>query len=221
LFLQELARLANTTPESILDFDISFFDSNPVKKIGTKRDLIAGSRLSSIGIAFCGLSAFISSAPPSSGLNGFVVFDGPLGLRQERTSAGGNFLSSVVERIGCTSRFFPKTIFLTGECSDAQDPLHSPKSDTIEAVLGKGPSCIGGAVSFQTQAYARYWGLAAGCQPQIYSNPCDGISGAMSGKGMAVTTVGVPILSRLSVREIGSVSDFESIVKLYRQSFTR
>jgi aspartyl aminopeptidase len=68
-----------------------------------------------VAVSLAVLFAFISVERPSNGLNAFVAYDGVLVGGDGLCGPRSNFLSTVLDRIGCKSTFYRKGLLFVGD----------------------------------------------------------------------------------------------------------
>lgn len=110
--LEAIAQAAEIEVADIIDFDVTFYDSNGMKVIGMQKDMLAGARITNVATAFLGLKAFVEAERPKKGLRGIVLFDSELIGGKMRTGSKSNFVSSVLKRMGCPEEFTRASTFV-------------------------------------------------------------------------------------------------------------
>jgi aspartyl aminopeptidase len=195
-----IAESINVSPSDIVDFDIAFYDANPPKAIGVKKDLIAGARLTNMAVSLAALFAFVSVEEPSKGLNAFVVYDEVLSGRPQ-----SNFLPNILDRIGCQPTFYRKALFLAG--------------DSVSGIPTVGGGLVVGAGLVQREICKRW--EAQPKQIQNYRSVRSKLDELLqSSFGDRTLTVAIPVLSRFGVRETMAVNDILGAQTLFTTAYT-
>jgi aspartyl aminopeptidase len=179
--------------------------------------------LSDIGISLLALDAFVASGKPSSGLNGFIAFEKFRG--ETRAGLFSTLLSSVLERIGCSEAFYSRSFFVVGDSTDAIQPNRPPKVERGEPVIGGGLAHAGvdlQGLGATLGARNRIVRMAAELDiplQEIVSrklpNPTGVAAYITAMFGFVTETIAIPVISRLSVRELAAAVDFERAFRLF------
>jgi aspartyl aminopeptidase len=208
LVLGQVAAELGVAADAIVDYELSFYDANPVQKVGITKSMVAGSRLANMAPAYLALDAFLRAGPPPKGLVAFAVFDGGLTGHIGRNGAASNFLNRVLARAGCSPSFYRRSLCIAADCWDTRT---GPKLDTgvchaaTMELLGILQKLLDDTVKYQQS-------LAAG-------GSLDNVIARTL--GIPAIRVGLPIGSRLSVREVASIADIESCAEAFYQIYTK
>jgi hypothetical protein len=120
--------------KDMIDYELSFFDSNPVKRVGIGRKVISGRGLSNLAVPLIALRSFVG-VTPGKGLNAIAFFDDGFG-GGGWTSAGSNLLKSVFRRIGAPEGFFQRVSFVGADAWDTDGVFVDGKSEVVKGALG-------------------------------------------------------------------------------------
>jgi aspartyl aminopeptidase len=221
--LDLIAKSAGIERSQILDFDLTFFDSNPVRLVGTDQDFVAGSRLGEVGLSYLALKAFLQSGKPKSGLNSFAAFERFAG--ESRTALNSNFLGSILGRIGCKPSFYSRSFFWAGMAVSALHPHRVPEIEGDTPVIGRGlvltlGDLTGGGSTIEARGKLR--GVAKTAEiplQEFWPTSGNAVWRIATEFGIASEMVAVPVLSMGSVRELAAVVDFERVHSLFRASY--
>jgi aspartyl aminopeptidase len=197
LLKQRIAEALCAAPEDVLDYDVTFFDANPVQRIGIKKSLIAGERLSILTVPLIALRAFVAE-PPQSGLNAIAFFDdgfAPAG----RTGVESNFLKSVLERIGAPDSFLQRSIFVAADAWDTPGVFVDGPPGLAQAALALVPG-VGRSESRNRAA------------PAIDRAAAEAL-------GVRTLRAGIGVQGRLNLRELVRVEDMQLCAELFVRIF--
>ena len=134
------------TDDTILTMDLALYNPEEVKEVcfGEGKTMLMGPRLDNLASVYAALSAFAESEINQEIASVFVAFDGEEIGSNIYSGAGGNFLTSVLERV-CNLygvdkyATFAKSDFLSIDAAHALHPNAPEKSDASNIVeMGKG-----------------------------------------------------------------------------------
>ncbi len=213
------ARLVAQSPEmpveTVLDFDLFFYDTQPLARVGMNGEFLVGPRLDNQLSCHALMQALIRAETPQNCL--IVLSDHEEVGSVSVSGAQGSFLSAVLDRLypdpECRRRVLAGSFFISADnahavhpnCDAKHDPDHAPR-------LNQG-------VVIKTNANQRYAtnGLTASlfrrlchmaevpCQPFVMRNDmaCGSTIGPLiaAATGVATVDVGVPQLAMHSLRE--------------------
>jgi aspartyl aminopeptidase len=188
LLKRKIADALSTAPEDVLDYDVTFYDANPVQRIGVKKSLIAGERLSILTVPLIALRAFVEE-PRERGLTAVAFFDdgfAPAG----RTGLESNFLKSVLGRIGAPDGFLQRTVFVAADAWDVPG---------VFVDVPPGIQIAPGATRSDTRNRAA---------PAIDRTAAEAL-------GVRTLRAGIGVQGRLNIRELVRVEDVQRCRELF------
>jgi aspartyl aminopeptidase len=196
-----IAKAASIPVTDLLDFDATFYDANPPKRIGIKKDLIAGARLTNLAISAVILNSLIETENPT-GLNICVLYDSLLVGGNGHCGPKSNFLTNLLERINVPQPWYRQALFIAG--------------DTL-ACDAKGATKVGGGVCVHGSASISKLLPETGVQEtETQGKIAEILKQQFDGK---TVTVAVPVMSRFGVREVMAVDDLESAASLFARAY--
>jgi len=214
--------------DQVLDYDLTFYPSEPPRLIGAKNEMIASARLDNLLSCFGALKALCAAQGEVSSL--VVLNDHEEVGSGTASGAAGNFLESVLERLfpepGKRAQLLSKSYLLSADNAHAVHPnypeLHDPKH---APTLGKGPVIKSNASqSYITDSVssARFQKI---CQDR--SIPCQHFAiradlrcGSTIGPltvrriGISGLDIGVPTLAMHSARELMAQEDLGYLIQV-------
>ncbi|WP_448871601.1 M18 family aminopeptidase [Desulfobulbus propionicus] len=212
----ELKALSPEMPvETVLDFDLFFYDTQPLERIGLNRELITGSRLDN-QLSCHGLVQGLIQANGSR--NALIVLNDHEEVGSVSASgAQGPFLKAVLERLypnpDLRHRVLASSFFISADNAHAVHPNFAAKHDPDHLPqLNQGPVIKTNAnqryaTNGMTAAIFRRFCAMAGvpCQQFVMRNDltCGSTIGPLTAAeiGVATVDVGVPQLAMHSIRE--------------------
>ncbi len=221
----------------LLDFDIQLFDAQPASFGGFNDEWIYSGRLDNLGSCHAVAQSLASVTAPA---NDFCVacFCNNEEIGSEtREGACGNFLRSVLETVSQPidnvnlSAILGESFALSVDAAHAVHPNHPEKHEANHSPV------LGGGIVLKTNAQKRYASDAVSsarlrllceqanvpCQTFVMRNdmPCGSTVGPAISASLGIPTVdiGEPMLSMHSIREMTSVKDHESMIRLVAEFF--
>ncbi len=219
--------------DKILDFELSFYDTQKAAYVGLNHDFFASARLDNLISCHVGLQALIDSGAQQNAV--LVINDHEEVGSQTAQGAQGTFLSSVLERICANqenmARSLARSMFISADNAHAIHPNFPDKHDA-----NHGPLLNDGVVIKinANQRYAtnsvtsgRFKQLAneAGCKTQSFvvrsDMGCGSTIGPLTAAGLGVQTVdvGVPTFAMHSIRETAGAKDSYDLYLIARLFF--
>jgi aspartyl aminopeptidase len=194
LLRERIAAQIKVPGDALIDYDVTFYDANPTRRIGIQKNLIAGSRLSNLLGALIALKSFVAKKR-NSGVAALALFDDGFG-GGGRTGAGSNFLSSVFARMGAPDGFFQRALFV------GVDAWDSP------GVYVDGPPGLAQKVVAIVPAVTRAEGRGKAVGQEIDRVVAEAI-------GIQAMRAGIGVQGRLNIRELVRVQDVELCSELF------
>jgi len=211
----------NIEIEKILDFDLSFYDTQAPAIIGLKQEFIASARLDNLLSCYVGLMALVNTDSPYPYL--LVCNDHEEVGSQSATGAQGPLLRSFIERITQSSENYHRTIansfMVSADNAHGVHPNFADKHDVHHApLLNHGPAIkVNANQRYATNSLssAIFYHLAelthSPVQSFIMRNDmkCGSTIGPITATEIGVNTldVGVPTFAMHSIRELAGQQD--------------
>lgn len=235
-----VAEKLGTTPDRVLDYDLSLYDTTPAGTIGVDDSMICSGRLDDLSMVHAGLTALVEKADcETAATRVLAVFDNEETGSGTKQGAASPVLEYVLRRItdclGGDSQSFMQAIaesfLISADNAHGFHPNYAEKYDpTNHPTLGGGPCIkINANCKYMTDAdsAAVFATLCerAGVPCQYFVNHSDVAGGSTLGNlltgQMPVRGVdmGAPVWAMHSVRETASVADHEYCIKAFAEFF--
>ena len=223
---KELSRqLKKDNPEmekvEIMDFELSFYGTQPAAVIGLNQEFIASARLDNLLSCYTGLQALINNDSDTCQL--LVCNDHEEVGSGSAAGARGNFLSSILKRLaGCDedyARMMAKSMLISTDNAHGVHPNFSDKHDPNHgAVMNAGPvikinSNQAYASNSETAGLFRFIADQTDVPVQSFVSRSDARCGSTIGPltatvlGVRTIDVGVPTFAMHSIRELAGTDD--------------
>ena len=228
-----IASKLGVSESDIVDYDISFLDSQPASLLGLHNEFVATQRIDNLGSTFSALTAFLNSTPTNS-LNVFSCFDHEEIGSNTRLGADSNYLLDTLEKIFGKERIakiVPHSLCVSADNAHAIHPLYPEKHEKMHApVMGNGLVIKKSARnSYATELESTYplkdAAKTVGSDLQILANRNDIPGGSTIGPiiasnvGFLTVDVGQPQLAMHSIRETVAVKDIEESIKIFQELY--
>ncbi|WP_067586944.1 M18 family aminopeptidase [Endozoicomonas ascidiicola] len=234
LLKEELARQGHTDCESVMEYDLSFYDTQSAAVIGLKNDFIASARLDNLLSCYVGLEALLNSQP--SDVTALLVCNDHEEVGSvSTTGAQGPFLKSVLERIYGNgeplTRAMSKSMLISTDNAHGIHPNYASKHDEHHApVLNKGAVIKVNAnqryaTNDETAAVYRLLCQQTGNQVQHFVTRSDMACGSTIGPltagvlGVRTLDLGLPTFGMHSIRELAGTRDAYELSKTLTEFF--
>lgn len=224
-------------PESkivdVLDYELSFYDTQPPAIIGMNHDFIAGARLDNLLSCYVGLMSFLEAGEDVSCL--LICNDHEEVGSQSAAGAHGTFLRSVLERIAGNNQDFARivdrSIFVSADNAHGMHPNYADKHDSLHGpILNEGPVIKVNAnqryaTNSETSAMFRHLCRQAEVPVQNFvmrnDLQCGSTIGPITASQIGVKTVdvGVPTFAMHSIRELAGRYDAYYLYKVLRKFY--
>lgn len=234
---EELARQdAAIGQYEILDFDLSFYDTQRAALVGLDGAFLASARLDNLLSSFAALEAFLQSESGADSVPSVLaLFDHEeVGSRSD-IGAHSNFLESVLERL-CGSRetlhrVLRRSTLVSVDNAHGLHPNFLNKHDASHGpLLNHGPvvkydANQGYATSSQSSLFIKQIAKQAGVPLQSYATRADMRCGSTIGpisaahSGIATVDLGVATFAMHSIRETAGAQDVAYLQRILRQYF--
>lgn len=226
-------------PESkivdVLDFELSFYDTQAPEVIGINQDFIASARLDNLLSCYVGLMSFLESGEDVSCV--LVCNDHEEVGSQTSSGAQGTFLKSVLERIAGNSeeyaRIIDRSTVVSTDNAHGVHPNYADKHDDRHGpILNEGPVIKYNAnqryaTNSETSAMFRYLCRQEEVPVQSFVVRSDMQCGSTIGPitsaitGIKTIDVGVPTFAMHSIRELAGRYDAYYLYKVLRRFFNQ
>lgn len=223
-----------TKAEAIVDFDLSFFDTQPAATTGLQDQFINSARLDNLLSCFIGLNAFVN-APQSEEESPAILalFDHEEVGSQSDIGARSNMLLSLIERLVPDTeqryRALHQSTLLSVDNAHGVHPNFASRHDENHGpILNKGPvikydANQGYATSSETASMLKVLASEANIPIQSYVTRadmrCGSTIGPMSAAATGIRTVdlGVPTFAMHSIREMAGAKDINHLSAILTQ----
>jgi len=220
--------------DKVLDYELSFYDSQPAATIGINNEFISSARLDNLLSCYVGLRGLLDA---NSNTPSLVVCNDHEEVGSASSSgAQGPFLKSVLERIAGSSenfiRMIDRSMMISCDNAHGIHPNYSDKHDgNHEPLLNKGPVIKTNAnqryaTNSETSARFRQLCEQAGVPVQDFVTrtdmACGSTIGPITATGIGVKTVdiGVPQFAMHSIRETCGSKDSYYLYQVLKEFYT-
>lgn len=226
LLITQLHTEHGVTAESILGYELSFYDVQPAGFVGLQDNFIASARLDNLLSCFIGLQALLEATGEQPAL--LVCNDHEEVGSMSAEGAQGPFLSSVLERWCGTgkSRAIARSMMISADNAHGIHPNFMDKHDENHGpLLNAGPVIKVNhnqryATNSRSAAVYRHLSDQLGLPHQTFvvrsDMGCGSTIGPLTAANLGVTTldIGVPQLGMHSIREMIGVDDAYTLFKV-------
>ena len=224
--------------DDILDFELSFYDTQGASYVGLKEDFIASSRLDNLLSCYIGMQALVHANDQGTSL--LICSDHEEVGSSSTSGAQGTFLKSVLERLAGSAesltRMIDQSMMISADNAHGIHPNFSNKHDANHGpIINQGPvikvnanqryasNCETGAVFKMLAKKAR-----VPVQNFVVRTDmgCGSTIGPITAAEIGVKTldIGVPTFAMHSIRELCGTKDawylFEILQHFFDSSFT-
>lgn len=219
---------ASLAKASVLDFELSLYDTQPAALVGLQQEFVAGARLDNLLSCYAGLEALTSSKAATGQL--LVCNDHEEVGSGSAAGARGNFLRSVLERIAGNgedyARMIARSMLVSTDNAHGVHPNFADRHDDRHGpLLNAGPvlkvnSNQAYASNSESLAILRAAALAADVPLQAFVTRTDLACGSTIGPltatavGVRTVDVGVPTFAMHSIRELAGRDDARTLWRL-------
>ncbi len=224
--------------KDIIDFDLMLYDTQKAELLGIKDEFICSGRIDDLSMVHAAVTALVESSE-SNATKIVAIFDNEETGSGTKQGAASPVLSNILKRLnvalgGDEEDFFravAKSFMISADNAHAFHPNYSEKYDiTNHPVMGGGPVIkINANCKYMSDAYSssKFSEICrgSGVPVQYFVNHSDVAGGSTLGNiftsqmDIAGVDVGNPIWAMHSIRETGSVSDHENMVKAFMYFF--
>lgn len=235
ILLQQLKKQhPNINSESVLEYELCFYDTQPPSYVGLKQDFIASARLDNLLSCYTGLTGLTESGDNASCL--LVCNDHEEVGSVSTSGAQGSFLESVLRRLcpsaEALSRTIDRSMMISADNAHGVHPNYADKFDDNHGpILNQGPVIKINAnqryaSNSETIALFRYLCQKSQVPVQYFVMRSDMACGSTIGPitagkiGVKTADVGVPTFGMHSVRELAGAKDAFYLYKVLKNFFT-
>ncbi len=220
--------------EQILDYELSFYDTQQASNIGLNNDFIASSRLDNLLSCYTGMQALMRADTKTTSL--LVCSDHEEVGSASSSGAQGPFLKSVLERIAGSneilSRIIDRSMLISADNAHAVHPNFPDKHDANHGpVINNGPVIKVNAnqryaSNSETAAVFKVMAQAAEIPVQSFvvrtDMGCGSTIGPIAAAEIGVKTldIGVPTFAMHSIRELAGSKDSWYLFKVLQKFFS-
>lgn len=219
--------------DKVLDFELSFYDTQAPAITGWKNEFIASARLDNLLSCFIGLEALLEANADQSLL--LVCNDHEEVGSRSSCGAQGPMLSDFLNRLlpepQSRLRAIAQSLMISADNAHGIHPNFSAKHDANHGpLLNKGPvikvnANQSYATNSESSALFRHWAEIAGVDVQAFVTRTDLGCGSTIGPitsaevGVSTLDVGVPTFGMHSIRELAGIADAHSLSRILSQFF--
>jgi aspartyl aminopeptidase len=219
--------------DQVLDYELSFYDTQRPALVGLKQEFIASARLDNLLSCYVGLQAMLSSDATQSQL--LVCNDHEeVGSRSACGAQGpmlDDFLTRLLPDTELRMRCISRSMMISADNAHGIHPNYSAKHDGNHGPkLNQGPvikvnANQSYATNSETSAYFRHWCEMAKVPVQAFVTRTDMGCGSTIGPitaaevGVKTIDVGMPTFAMHSIRELGGVEDAAGLCRVLRVFF--
>lgn len=232
LLRQELAAQGLAAADSqVIDFDMSFYDTQAAALVGVDAAFVAGARLDNLLSCYVGLRALATA--PVAHTSVLVLNDHEEVGSVSDTGAQGTLLTNLLERLlpetESRQRAISRSLMYSIDNAHGIHPNYPRKHDESHGpILNKGPVLkINANQRYATTsdgaAFTRLLAEQEGLPLQAFVSRADMACGSTIGPmtaaklGVATVDIGVPTFAMHSVRELGGAEDAWVLCELMSQ----
>ncbi|MCY1327370.1 putative M18 family aminopeptidase 2 [compost metagenome] len=216
--------------DTILDYELSFYDTQRAAVLGLQDEFIAGARLDNLLSCYAGLDALLSSSDEQSGV--LVCTDHEEVGSCSACGADGPFLEQVLRRLlpegDAFARVVQKSLLVSADNAHGVHPNYADKHDANHGPLLNGGPVIKinanqrYATNSETAGFFRHLCLEAEVPVQSFVVRSDMACGSTIGPltagqlGVRTVDIGLPTFAMHSIRELAGSKDLTYLAKVLR-----
>ena len=236
--LDIIAEELKINKEDILDYDLYLTPTEKGEVIGNKNEFISVGKLDDLWMVFAGVNALVNSEETDA-TKVMICFNNEEVGSQTCEGADSNMVKNILERINyclendleTLQQALVKSLMISADLAHALHPNYVEKHDpTNTPVLGKGlvikySSSRRYATNSVTASVIKQCCIEAEEPFQTFVNRSDALGGstvgpiASSNLTIQAVDVGTPILAMHSTRELGTVDDNASVLKVFKKFY--
>ena len=221
--------------DTVLDYELCLYDTQPPALVGLEQDFIAGARLDNLLSCHIGLQALLRAEGEQTAL--LVCTDHEEVGSASHCGANGPFLKSVLERLCPTrqdlTRALHRSLLISADNAHALHPNYADKHDENHGpLMNAGPVIKVNAnqryaSNSETSAVFRHLAQQIDVPVQSFvvrsDQACGSTIGPITASGLGVRTldVGVPQLAMHSIRELAGARDAFYLFQILQAFYSR
>ncbi|TLX60477.1 M18 family aminopeptidase [Stutzerimonas nosocomialis] len=234
LLAEQLSREHGLLADAVLDYELSFYDTQPAAVIGLNGDFVAGARLDNLLSCFAGLQALLKAGEDETCV--LVCTDHEEIGSTSMCGADGPFLEQVLRRVLPEGdgfvRVINRSLLISADNAHAVHPNYPDKHDGNHGPkLNAGPvikvnSNQRYATNSETAGFFRHLCLAEEVPVQSFVTRSDMGCGSTIGPitagqlGVRTVDIGLPTFAMHSIRELAGSQDLAHLVKVLTAFYT-
>lgn len=228
LLAEQLSREHGITADAVLDYELSFYDTQAAAVVGLEGDFLCGARLDNLLSCYAGLQALLASSAQESCV--LVCTDHEEVGSSSACGADGPMLEQVLRRLMPAGDAFVRTIqrslLISADNAHGLHPNYPDKHDGNHGPLLNGGPVIKVnsnqryATSSETAGFFRHLCLTEEVPVQTFVTRsdlgCGSTIGPITASRLGVRTVdiGLPTFAMHSIRETAGSHDLAHLVKV-------
>ncbi len=228
LLADQLNREHGLVADAVLDYELSFYDTQTAAVIGLNQDFIAGARLDNLLSCYAGLEALLASGPEQSCM--LVCTDHEEVGSTSCCGADGPFLEQVLRRVlpddEAFVRAISRSLLISADNAHGVHPNYADKHDGNHGPkLNAGPvikvnSNQRYATNSETAGFFRHLCVTEEVPVQSFVTRSDMGCGSTIGPitagqlGVRTVDIGLPTFAMHSIRELAGSHDLAHLVKV-------
>nr|CRH06392.1 putative M18-family aminopeptidase 2 [apeB] [Candidatus Magnetococcus massalia] len=222
--------------QQILDWDLSFYDTQPAARSGMKSEWLTGGRLDNLLSCFTGLEALLDQPSAAQTLPMLACFDHEEVGSRSAVGADGSFIEAVLRRLFADEALFRQNMararMISVDNAHGFHPNFAAKQDDNNMPrMGQGVVLKYNANQrYTTHARSGGWFKALCAQEklptQAFTVRSDMGCGSTIGPtvaarlGISSLDIGVPSWAMHSIRETAAVSDIQTLLAAWAHFYT-
>lgn len=228
LLTDQLAREHGLNADVVLDYELSFYDTQSAAVVGLNRDFIAGARLDNLLSCYAGLQALLTTDTDETAL--LVCTDHEEVGSSSTCGADGPMLEQIVQRLLPVGedyvRTIQKSLLISADNAHGVHPNYADKHDANHGPkLNAGPVIKVNnnqryATNSETGGFFRHLCMAEEVPVQSFvvrsDMSCGSTIGPITASQLGIRTVdiGLPTFAMHSIRELAGSHDLAHLVKV-------
>jgi aspartyl aminopeptidase len=228
-----LAEHPDCAVREVLDYELSFYDTQPAAVIGLQREFLASARLDNLLSCFTGLQALLTGDAAASSL--LVCNDHEEVGSLSAAGAQGPLLSSVLKRLAGDEQSYAaltdRSMMISADNAHGIHPNYADRHDSNHGpLLNRGPVIKINAnqryaSNSETTGLFRMLAAAEGVPVQSFVVRTDMACGSTIGPitagatGVRTLDIGVPTFAMHSVRELAGTRDAADLCRILQRFY--